>query len=86
MGGQRKQRRILKSFTIIVFFLHLECPQLPYTIQHGNINGSSHVEGSLHRFTCNDGYSLVGKDVLYCTEMGQWNASVPICLRGNTKY
>ncbi|XP_020611647.1 protein mesh-like isoform X3 [Orbicella faveolata] len=59
----------------------IECPQLPSTIQHGNIKGLGRVEGSLHRFTCDDGYSLVGQDVLYCNEMGQWNASAPRCLR-----
>ena len=86
LGGQRKPETNSKGHLQKFFFLHLECPQLPYTIQHGNINGSGRVEGSLHRLTCNDGYSLVGEDVLSCTQMGQWNASVPICLRGNTKY
>lgn len=61
----------------------LECPQLPSILRNGTVNGSGHVEGSLHRFSCNDGYSIVGHDVLYCNEMGQWNASLPTCLRGN---
>ena len=64
-------------------FISIECPQLPLAIEHGNISGSGHVRGSLHRFSCLSGYSLVGEDILYCTETGKWNASVPKCLKGN---
>ena len=63
--------------------LHIECPLLPSELEHGTINGSGHVEGSMYRFRCADGYSIVGQDILYCTKMGWWNASIPTCLRGN---
>lgn len=76
-----KREITTQSLNILCFPL-LECPQLPSTLQHGTVIGSGHVEGSLHRFTCNDGYSIAGQDVLYCNEMGHWNASVPTCLIG----
>lgn len=59
----------------------IDCPRLPSEIKNGKINGTSYVEGSLYKFSCNDGYSLVGQDLLYCTQKGNWNAGVPVCLR-----
>lgn len=50
---------------------------------NGIVNGLGYVEGLLYRFFCNDGYFIVGYDVLYCNEMGYWNVSFFICLRGN---
>ena len=52
-------------------------------IEHGKVNGSGHVQGSLHRFSCLRGYSIVGPETLYCTETGKWNGSEPKCLKGN---
>ena len=49
---------------------------------NGFINGSGALHGSLYTFNCQDGYSLVGHELLYCTEEGKWNASVPVCLKG----
>nr|XP_058948028.1 protein mesh-like [Pocillopora verrucosa] len=59
----------------------IDCPRLPSEIKNGEINGTGFVEGSLYKFSCNDGYSIVGQDLLYCTQMGRWNAGVPLCLR-----
>ena len=57
-----------------------ECPILPSSIEHGFVNGSGSLEGALHRFNCESGYSLIGVDLLACTDSGVWNGSLPICL------
>ena len=60
-----------------------ECPQLPPSIANGFMTGpSGFLHGSLYKFKCQDGYSLIGQEILYCTENGTWNASFPVCLRG----
>ena len=79
-----KQKRQILEIDAIVSFLHKECPLLPSTLEHGIVNESGYVEGSIYRFSCLDGYSIVGQDILYCTKMGSWNASFPTCLRGNS--
>ena len=40
------------------------------------------MEGSQYRFSCKGGYSLVGANTLQCTDQGNWNGSVPTCLKG----
>jgi len=40
------------------------------------------VEGSRHQFICDEGYSLVGQQTLFCGKDGSWNGSVPTCLIG----
>ena len=66
-------------------FSTTECPTLPTSISHGVVYGSGNLEGSSFRFICQDGYSLVGSDVLFCSQEGSWNTSVPKCLRGKNK-
>ena len=67
---------------IINVFFFAECPILPASISNGNVHGSGNVEGSSYRFSCQVGYALVGSEMLYCTQEGRWNASIPTCLRG----
>ena len=59
-----------------------DCPSLPSFISHGFGNGTGSVEGSRHRFSCDEGYSLIGQETLYCGKDGSWNGSVPTCLIG----
>ncbi|XP_073244634.1 uncharacterized protein [Porites lutea] len=59
----------------------IECPKLPSAIEHGIVKGSGYIYGSLYKFSCLNGYSIVGEDILYCTEKGMWNGSVPKCLK-----
>ena len=40
------------------------------------------MEGSQYRFSCKGGYSLVGANTLQCTDQGNWNGSIPTCLKG----
>ena len=66
-----------------MFLLPLECPELPRSITNGYVNGTGWIQGSLYRFSCIVGYSLVGQETLSCTRDGQWNGSIPACLKGN---
>ncbi|XP_020611644.1 E-selectin-like isoform X2 [Orbicella faveolata] len=58
-----------------------DCPVLPSSIPNGFVNGNGSVEGSLYQFSCIQGYSLVGRDTLFCNHKGAWSGSVPKCLK-----
>ena len=59
-----------------------DCLLLPSSISNGVSNGTGSVEGSHHHFTCDEGFSLVGRNTLFCNNEGKWNGSVPTCVRG----
>ena len=59
-----------------------DCPLLPSSIPNGVSNGTGSVEGSHHYFTCDEGFSLVGRNTLFCNDEGKWNGSVPTCVIG----
>lgn len=71
---------------LFIYLLSLECPELPSFIPNGQVYGSGSIQGSLFRFSCLAGYSLIGQtNTLLCSGDGKWNASVPRCLKGNFK-
>ena len=74
-------RSLIHGFCLGMIFCP-DCPSLPSFISHGFVNGTGSVEGSRHRFSCDEGYSLVGQHTLYCGKDGSWNGSVPTCLIG----
>ena len=61
-----------------------DCPILPSSIPNGFVNGNGSVEGSQYKLSCRQGYSLVGRDTLFCNHKGAWSGSVPKCLKGNS--
>ena len=69
---------------IAVMLVHYfsDCPLLPSSIPNGVSNGTGSVEGSHHYFTCDEGFSLVGTNTLFCNDEGKWNGSVPTCVIG----
>ena len=73
-----------KLINLFICLLYLECPELPSFIPNGQVYGSGSIQGSLLRFSCLAGYSLIGQsNTLLCNTDGKWNASVPRCLKGN---
>lgn len=73
-----------KLINLFICLLYLECPELPSFIPNGQVYGSGSIQGSLFRFSCLAGYSLIGQsNTLLCNTDGKWNASVPRCLKGN---
>ena len=69
---------------LFICLLYLECPELSSFIPNGQVYGSGSIQGSLFRFSCLAGYSLIGQsNTLLCNADGKWNASVPRCLKGN---
>lgn len=65
-----------------LFPLCLDCPSLADSIDNGYKHGSGSVEGSMAWFSCQDGFSLIGNQYLYCNEKGYWNGTTPSCLKG----
>ncbi|XP_065189175.1 sushi, von Willebrand factor type A, EGF and pentraxin domain-containing protein 1-like [Sycon ciliatum] len=46
---------------------------------NGKIGSSSNVVGGATYFTCNSGYTLVGKSSSVCTTSGSWSQPAPTC-------
>ncbi|RMX49910.1 hypothetical protein pdam_00017289 [Pocillopora damicornis] len=67
------------TFHIISSFFRMSSS--PTFIPNGFVGGSESVEGSQYRFSCKEVYSLVGANTLQCTNQGNWDGSVPTCLK-----
>jgi hypothetical protein len=54
------------------------CPPLPsYSFPYGRIDLD--YENSLVKYTCNDGYRLIGNSTRQCQYSGEWSGSQPSC-------
>ena len=73
---------LLIIITVMLVHYFSDCPLLPSSIPNGVSNGTGSVEGSHHYFTCDEGFSLVGRNTLFCNDEGKWNGSVPTCVIG----
>ncbi|XP_035664407.1 sushi, nidogen and EGF-like domain-containing protein 1 [Branchiostoma floridae] len=56
----------------------------PGPITNGTVSGSGYRYGDYVYFSCNTHYVLVGQPSARCQANGQWSASKPQCLFGNT--
>ena len=63
----------------LVCFIYLEddCPTI--TIENGKIREKMKKVGSVVRFACNDGFSLVGSPQRTCLSNGSWNGTASKC-------
>ena len=52
------------------------------TLENGHIDGNGYTSGAVYSFLCDEGYSIDGETSLRCDEKGQWNGSIPVCLKG----
>ena len=52
------------------------------TLENGHIDGNGSTSGAVYSFLCDEGYSIDGETSLRCDEKGQWNGSIPVCLKG----
>ncbi|XP_010081196.1 PREDICTED: complement receptor type 1-like [Pterocles gutturalis] len=60
------------------------CPSLP-AIDHGQHDGEDvkeFIPGRSVNYSCDPGYSLIGKPTLYCTVNGTWSIPYPRCEDG----
>ncbi|XP_045205733.2 CUB and sushi domain-containing protein 3-like [Mercenaria mercenaria] len=48
--------------------------------ENGIATATAATYGTIETFTCNEGFELIGDDILVCTANGTWNGTVPICL------
>ena len=55
-----------------------ECPRPP-PFQNGRYYASSYSQGSNLVYTCNEGYSLVGKGIRLCLSTHEWSGNEPYC-------
>ncbi|GFO32178.1 fibropellin-1, partial [Plakobranchus ocellatus] len=57
------------------------CSQLPSGPDNGssNIDGDGTSYGTIVRFSCNDGYDLIGNTTMLCSSRGQWVGEMPMC-------
>ena len=57
------------------------CPS-PSAIDHGQHDGKdvkAFIPGKSVNYSCDPGYSLIGKATLYCTVNGTWSIPYPRC-------
>ena len=70
--------------TALLSFLGAKCKD-PGTPKHGRRVGSLFLEGTQVRFSCDDGYELVGLQSLQCVpfcrscKTVRWNGTTPAC-------
>ena len=80
---------LLKAYKCC-FYLERICKD-PGTPKNGRRDGSLFLEGTQVRFSCNEGYELVGLSALRCVPLcracktGKWNGTTPTCRKiGNS--
>jgi len=69
------------------YFLDIRCPALQKPL-NGRKSENRYWPGTIVRFSCDDGYKLVGNESRRCQEDGFWSKGVdPECIRYNqTQY
>lgn len=84
--------------TVLLSYLGAKCKD-PGSPEHGRRDGSLFLLGTQVRFSCDDGYELVGLNSLQCVPLCsscrtvRWNGTTPTCekngeclLRKKSKY
>ncbi|GCC29462.1 hypothetical protein chiPu_0007904, partial [Chiloscyllium punctatum] len=65
----------------------VQCPEPP-RISNGTVSSSdsdSWTFGSIARYSCLDGYSLIGDKTITCTMAGEWDKDPPRCQGGSKR-
>ncbi|NXX51281.1 ZP3R protein, partial [Tricholaema leucomelas] len=59
----------------------VRCPPPPSiaNAQHSGQPSDTHLPGSAVRYSCRDGYSLLGNASISCTPAGTWSQPLPRC-------
>ena len=55
----------------------IKCPRP--TILAGTLNSDDTVVGSKMGITCQQGYALIGHNIITCLENGTWDKEMPVC-------
>ena len=78
--GQRGMINFLLYKYQCYFFLVIRCPALPKPL-NGRKSENRYWPGTIVRFSCDDGYRLVGYEARRCREDGLWSWGVdPECI------
>ena len=63
-------------------FLAVQCPALK-SPEQGSMSCVQSAEAFQHQsscsFSCEEGFELVGPEVVHCTALGVWTAPTPVC-------
>ena len=63
------------------FFVGVSCG-LPVIPTNGRVDTSAGTSfGDVARYSCDEGYTLIGQNETTCQADGRWNGSVPTCER-----
>ena len=68
----------LSSYSWLHMFIIALCSDLD-TPANGTMSQSGNSEGDTATYTCDNGYELVGHQVLNCQANGTWDSHPPIC-------
>ncbi|XP_012938062.1 sushi, von Willebrand factor type A, EGF and pentraxin domain-containing protein 1 [Aplysia californica] len=55
------------------------CPELTDTIKDGTVDVLGNSFNSETEYFCNEGFRLIGDDIRFCQEDGQWTGTEPTC-------
>jgi len=65
---------------MLLFTVVVKCGNLPNP-NNGQVSLTGTTFGSRATYTCNKGFSLVGRKMRLCLENGQWMGEAPTCKR-----
>ncbi|XP_064383648.1 CUB and sushi domain-containing protein 3-like [Halichondria panicea] len=57
---------------------HIECPALKDP-ENGSVDDGDNLPGTIAKYTCDDGFKLVGSSKRLCQNYGSWTREAPIC-------
>ena len=58
----------------------IECPALKDP-ENGSVDDGDNLPGTIAKYTCDDGFRLVGSSKRPCQKDGSWAGEAPICKR-----
>ena len=73
------KEKLQGSYYFRTFSVGVSCGQLD-DLSNGNVDTSAGTSfGDVARYSCDEGYMLIGLEERTCQADGQWNGSVPTC-------
>ena len=84
---KRKTKIVLLEGSInincICYLTEIRCPALKDP-ENGSVDDGDNLPGTIAKYTCDDGFRLVGSTKRLCQKDGSWAGEAPICKRKTT--
>ena len=74
------KRQWLKLNGPVIITIAVECGDPGKPTNGEQIVRNGYFYGGSVKFVCDNNYTLVGTDVIYCQANGSWSSSVPRCV------